>query len=208
MPPLVMDGRRCEGKKTPQRALAPVRTFGHMNLKFNLRSSLDSFEFPTASCIGLVQWIASFGCGRVPLSAVPVAGRSRCHNTCHARGVAVLRGVVRFSPDTKAYRTRYCEVATGAGLRACSAGAWTYASCMVLHMAWVVTAATALKGTRPQPKLATHCTKPIHEAVGNGPDAKAPRVRLRRYPSCSHENLFLGKPISDRPLYRFGAMGR
>ena len=43
-------------------------------------------------------------------------------------------------------------------------------------MACVVTAAGTLKGTRPQPKLATHCTKPIHEAVGNGPDAKAPRV--------------------------------
>ena len=60
-------------------------------------------------------------------------------------------------------------------------------------MAWVVTAAGTLKGTRPQPKLETHCTIPIHEAAGNGPDAKAPRVRLRRYPSCSHENLFLGK---------------
>ena len=69
-----------------------------------------------------------------------------------------------------------------------------YASCM----AWVVTAAAALKGTRPQPKLATHCTKPIHEAVGNGPDAKAPRVRLRRYPTCSHENLFLGKKIQKK----------
>ena len=69
-----------------------------------------------------------------------------------------------------------------------------YASCM----AWVVTAATALKGTRPQPKLATHCTKPIHEAVGNGPDAEAPRVRLRRYPSCSHENLFLGEKIQKK----------
>ena len=60
-------------------------------------------------------------------------------------------------------------------------------------MAWVVTAAGTLKGTRPQPKLATHCTKPIHEAVGNGFPKKAPRVRLRRYSTCSHENLFLGK---------------
>ena len=65
-------------------------------------------------------------------------------------------------------------------------------------MAWVVTAATALKGTRPQPKLATHCTKPIHEAVGNGFPKKAPRVRLRRYSTCSHENLFLGKKIQKK----------
>ena len=69
-----------------------------------------------------------------------------------------------------------------------------YASCM----AWVVTLHATLKGTRPQPKLATHCTKPIHEAVGNGPDAKAPRVRLRRYPSCSHENPFLGKKFQKK----------
>ena len=66
-----------------------------------------------------------------------------------------------------------------------------YASCM----AWVVTAAGTLKGTRPQPKLATHCTKPIHEAVGNGFPKGAPRIRLRRYSSCSHENLFLGEKI-------------
>ena len=65
-------------------------------------------------------------------------------------------------------------------------------------MAWVVTLHATLKGTRPQPKLATHCTIPIHEAVGNGPDAEAPRVRLRRYPSSSHENLFLGKKIQKK----------
>ena len=65
-------------------------------------------------------------------------------------------------------------------------------------MAWVVTEAETLKGTRPQPKLATHCTKPIHEAVGNGPDAEAPRVRLRRYSSCSHESLFLGKKFQKK----------
>ena len=65
-------------------------------------------------------------------------------------------------------------------------------------MAWVVTAATALKGTRPQPKLATHCTKPIQEAVGNGFPKKAPRVRLRRYSTCSHENLFLGEKIQKK----------
>ena len=65
-------------------------------------------------------------------------------------------------------------------------------------MAWVVTAAGTLKGTRPQPKLATHCTKPIHEAVGNGFPKKAPRVRLRRYSTCSHENLFLGKNFQKK----------
>ena len=65
-------------------------------------------------------------------------------------------------------------------------------------MAWVVTAAGTLKGTRPQPKLATHCTKPIQEAVGNGFPKKAPRVRLRRYSTCSHENLFLGKKIQKK----------
>ena len=69
-----------------------------------------------------------------------------------------------------------------------------YASCM----AWVVTEAETLKGTRPQPKLATHCTKPIHEAVGNGFPKKAPRVRLRRYSTCSHENLFLGKKFQKK----------
>ena len=75
-----------------------------------------------------------------------------------------------------------------------------YASCM----AWVVTLHATLKGTRPQPKLATHCTIPIHGAVGNGFPKKAPRVRLRRYPSCSHENLFLGEKIrkSSRRLRR------
>ena len=65
-------------------------------------------------------------------------------------------------------------------------------------MAWVVTEAETLKGTRPQPKLATHCTIPIQEAVGNRPDAEAPRVRLRRYSTCSHENLFLGKKIQKK----------
>ena len=65
-------------------------------------------------------------------------------------------------------------------------------------MAWVVTTAGTLKGTRPQPKLATHCTKPIQEAVGNGFPKKAPRVRLRRYSTCSHENLFLGKKIQKK----------
>ena len=69
-----------------------------------------------------------------------------------------------------------------------------YASCM----AWVVTAATALKGTRPQPKLATHCTIPIQEAAGNGFPKEAPRVRLRRYSTCSHENLFLGEKIQKK----------
>ena len=69
---------------------------------------------------------------------------------------------------------------------------YSYASCM----AWVVTLLHARSKvgtpTCPQPKLATHCTKPIQEAVGNGFPKKAPRVRLRRYSTCSHENLFLG----------------
>ena len=65
-------------------------------------------------------------------------------------------------------------------------------------MAWVVTDAGTLKGTRPQPKLATHHTKPMHEAVGNGFPKKAPRVRLRRYSTCSHENLFLGEKIQKK----------
>ena len=64
------------------------------------------------------------------------------------------------------------------------------------HVLWH--GAKTLKGTRPQPKLATHCTKPIHEAVGNGFPKEAPRVRLRRYSTCSHENLFLGKKIQKK----------
>ena len=74
----------------------------------------------------------------------------------------------------------------------------SYASCLASCMAWVVTDAGTLKGTRPQPKLATHCTKPIHEAVGNGFPKEAPRVRLRRYSTCSHENLFLGEKIQKK----------
>ena len=80
------------------------------------------------------------------------------------------------------------------GVLSKSGGRDCYASCM----AWVVTDAGTLKGTRPQPKLATHCTKPIQEAVGNGFPKGAPRIRLRRYSSCSHENLFLGKKIQKK----------
>ena len=46
--------------------------------------------------------------------------------------------------------------------------------------------------------LCIGCTKPIHEVVGNGFPKEAPRVRLRRYSTCSHENLFLGKKIQKK----------
>ena len=54
-------------------------------LRSRTRGAFLGNPFPTASCIGLVQWAASFGCGRVPLQR-----SSSCHNPCHARGVAVL----------------------------------------------------------------------------------------------------------------------
>ena len=55
-------------------------------LRSRTRGAFLGNPFPTASCIGLVQWVASFGCGRVPLQR-----SSSCHNPCHARGVAVRR---------------------------------------------------------------------------------------------------------------------
>ena len=105
------------------------------------------------------------------------------------RGRNGCRGAYKRAPgaQTGAPRSNTSEAARGM-MRDC------YASCM----AWVVTLHATLKGTRPQPKLATHCTKPIHEAVGNGFPKKAPRVRLRRYSTCSHENLFLGKKIQKK----------
>ena len=46
--------------------------------------------------------------------------------------------------------------------------------------------------------LASQCTIPIQEAVGNGFPKEAPRVGLRRYSTCSHENLFLGKKFQKK----------